>query len=414
MNIAWYSHYCAPEIGAPSARIYDLSRNWLNMGHKVQVVTCFPNHPIGKLYPGYNHGLYMKENLDGIDVHRNWSYITPNKGVLKKTLGHVSFLPSAFILGNRHLTAPDLVIGTSPTFFAAMAAGATGIKRNVPFIMEIRDLWPAIFVELGVLKNHIMIRMLEHLELALYHKAVRVVTVTESFRKDLIARGIASSKVVTIPNGADTKFWQPVNPDVKLRRELGLEKRFIVLYIGAHGISHALGRVLESAQRLQNISDIHFLFVGEGAQKNHLIRQAQRARLNNIAFLEPVDKAGVKAFYSIADACLVPLRNIPLFEKFIPSKMFEIMAMGRPIVASIRGEPADIINRSGGGIVVEPEDSEAIAQAVRLLYQNRKQREAMGETGRRFVSMNYSRAVISKKYLQVIHEAIEDFKDKIP
>lgn len=409
MNITWHTHYFTPEISAPSARIHDLSRSWLDMGHKVQVITCFPNHPYGKLYPGYKHGIYNKENIDGINVHRGWSYITPNKGLVKKAMGHISFFPSALILSGRHLDNPDVVIGSSPTLFAAMAAAAIGIKRKVPFIMEIRDLWPAIFVELGILKNPLIIRMLEHLELALYRQATRIITVTDSFRQNLISRGPAPSKVVTIPNGADIEFWQPVQPNTELRRKLGLENKFVVLYIGAHGVSHALGRILESAESLQNNTDIHFLFVGAGAEKKRLIQQAQQARLKNVNFLDPVDKEGVKAFYSIADVCLVPLRNIPLFNSFIPSKMFEIMAMGCPIVASLRGEPADIISRSGSGIVVEPENSKAIAQALLHLCQHREKRQAMGNKGRQFVCENYSRRILAMQYVQVIEEALREY-----
>ena len=412
MNLTWYSHYFSPEIGAPSARIYELSQSWLDMGNDVQVVTCFPNHPIGKIYPNYIRCKYMSEVLNGIKVHRNWSYITPNKGFIKKLIGHMSFLPLSLLLSNPHIARPDVVIGSSPTFFAAMAAAATGIKRNIPFIVEVRDLWPAIFVELGVLKNPFIIRMLEYLELTLYKLAVRVVTVTDSFRQNLISRGVPPSKVVTIPNGADISHWQPIKPDAGLKRKLELEYKFVVLYIGAHGISHALGRILDSAERLKPFSDIHFLFVGEGAEKSQLIRQAQRKGLENVTFLDPVDKEGVKAFYSIADVCLVPLRNIGLFDSFIPSKMFEMMAMGRPVLASLSGESADIIKRSGGGIIVEPENSEALAQAVLHLFQHPEKGKTMGNNGRKFVRNNYSRCAFAIKYARVLEDAVRDFQAK--
>jgi len=263
---------------------------------------------------------------------------------------------------------------------------------------------------LGILKNHIIINMLECMELALYKLAVRVVTVTDSFRQNLISRGVPPSKIITIPNGADIAYWQPVKPDAELKHKLGLEHKFVVLYIGAHGISHALGRILESAERLKPFSDIHFLFVGEGAEKSQLIRQAQRSRLENVTFLDPVDKERVKALYSIADVCLVPLRNITLFNSFIPSKMFEMMAMGRPIVASLSGESADIVNKSGSGIVVEPENAEAIAQAILHLFQNQEEVKAMGGRGRQFVCENYSRRIFALQYARVAEEAIQDFQ----
>jgi glycosyltransferase involved in cell wall biosynthesis len=412
MNIAYYSHYFAPEIGAPSARIYDLSRQWLSFGHQVQVVTCFPNHPVGKMYPGYTSRSYMRETLDGIDVHRHWTYVTPNEGFIKKTLGHVSYLPSALLLSTRRLEKPDVVIGTSPTFFAAMAARNAGARYRIPFIMEVRDLWPAVMVELGVLRNPYLIRALERLELSLYERATRVVTVTESFRRNLIERRVPEMKVFTIPNGADVDFWQPIEPPLELRRRLGLEDRFVVLYIGAHGISHALSRMLESAERLREQTQIRFLFVGEGAEKERLVRQAREAGLKNVQFLDPVPKESVREFYALADVCLVPLRDIPLFDTFIPSKMFEIMAMAKPIVASLRGEAADILRRSGGAKVVEPEDSRAVAEAIVHLSQRPCEAREMGLAGRRFVVENYSRRSLAARYMALMEEAVREYRGR--
>lgn len=412
MNIGFYSHYFTPEIGAPSARVYDLSQQWLAMGYQVQVVTCFPNHPIGKLYEGYSRGLYMHEKLNGLNVHRHWTYITPNKGFLRKTLGHVSYLPSALILSNRRLGVLDITIGTSPTFFAPMAAAWMAVQRKIPFIMEVRDLWPAIFVELGVLCNRRVIRWLELWELALYQQATRVVTVTKAFRHNLIERGVPEWKVVTIPNGADAEFWQPIEEPTKLRKNLGLKGCFVVLYIGAHGISHALRSVLKSAVRLQNQSNIHFLFVGEGAEKKKLILETKQARLENVHFLDPVDKLMAKEFYALADVCLVPLRDIPLLRGFIPSKMFEIMSMKRPIIGSVRGETAGILRQSGGALVVEPEDSEAIAQAILWIYEHPDRAQIMGQKGRQFVANNYSRRCFAELYIEVMNEAILEYRRK--
>src|ERR1035441_5628411 len=364
MRIAYYSHYYAPEIGAPSARIYDLSKQWLSLGHEIQVVTCLPNHPKGELYPGYSSGLYMGERLDGIQVHRHWTYVTPNRGFIKKTIGHASYLPAALLLSNRHVAAPDVAIGTSPTFFAAMAASHTAWRKRIPFVMEVRDLWPAIFVDLGLLRNPLLIGLLERLEMALYRRATRIVTVTSEFRRNLIDRGVPECKVSAILNGADVNFWKPTEPPVELRRRLGLEDKFTVVYIGAHGISHGLAQVLEAARPLAEVPEIQFLFVGEGAEKRSLVRKAQEQQLTNVRFLDAVGKEEVRKFYALADVCLVPLRNIPLFDAFIPSKMFEIMAMGKPILGSVRGEARDILTRSGGAIVVAPEDSRAMSDAL--------------------------------------------------
>ncbi|HWW60987.1 MAG TPA: glycosyltransferase family 4 protein [Thermoanaerobaculia bacterium] len=405
MNIAVYSHYFVPEIGAPSARIHDLAREWMRAGHRVQVATCFPNHPTGRLYPGYRSAIHQCETIDGIEVHRHWSYITPNKGFLKKTVGHVSFMLSSW-LSARRVKGADVIIGTSPTFFAAIAAERIAAWRKRPFVMEVRDLWPAVFVDLGVLKNKLLIRALERMELWLYKRAARVVTVTESFREDLIRRGVPAEKVKTIRNGANLEQWDASRDDGGLRKRLGLESKFVALYIGAHGISQALSAILDAAKQLRDAQDIEFVFVGEGAEKDMLVRRARDEGLTNVRFLDPVGKDEVRQFYAMADACLVPLRDIPLFDTFIPSKMFEMMAMARPVVASVRGEAAAILAESGGAIVVPPEDSAAIAHALREIARDRKAAEAMGARGRAFVAANYSRRALAAQYLEVLAEAV--------
>lgn len=408
MKIAYYSHYFTPEIGAPSARIYDLSREWLRAGNDVQVATCFPNHPTGVLYPGYDRKWYGYEVLDGIRVHRYWSYITPNKGFVKKTIGHVSFYPSA-LLGAGKLDTPDVLIGTSPTFFAAMVAEKIARRRKRPFIMEVRDLWPALFVELGVLKNRFAIGMLEKLELSLYRRATRVVTVTEAFRQNLIDRGVPAEKIKTIPNGANVDFWIDRGEGEPLRERLGLAGKFVLLYIGAHGISQALSSLIRAAARLRDLPEVHFLFVGEGAEKEKLMQLASSEKLQNVTFLDPVGKDEVRAFYSLADAALVPLRDIPLFDTFIPSKMFEILSMGRPIIGCLRGEAAQILERSGGAVIVPPENDEALAAAVRELLADRERRLMMGVRGRAFVVDHYSRAALAASYLELMNDAQRDF-----
>ena len=179
------------------------------MGHKVQVITCSPNHPTGQIYPGYRSGRYAVEVIDGITVHRIWTYITPNKGFIKKTIGHLTLWVSSRFLALPRMEQPDVVIGTSPTFFAAMSAASAAERFRVPFIMEVRDLWPACFVDLGVIRNQRIIRLLERWELSLYRRANHIVTVTSAFKDDLVRRSIPSKKITSIPNGADEEFWVP-------------------------------------------------------------------------------------------------------------------------------------------------------------------------------------------------------------
>lgn len=406
MKIAVYSHYFLPEIGAPSARLGDFARQWVADGHEVHLATCFPNHPTGKIYPGYTGGRYLHEKLQGIDVHRSWSYITPNKGILKKTAGHATFWLSAGQQSSRRMPAPYCAIGTSPTFFAAMAARAQARRHRIPFIMEVRDLWPAIFVDLGVVKNRAIIRVLELWEMNLYRSATRIVTVTEAFRENLVGRGIPAEKVVTITNGADTSFWRPTPDEGKaLRQELGLQAAFVVLYIGAHGISQGLSAQLRAAARLSHLPQVRFLFVGEGADKEKLQAEAARLKLTNVQFLPAVGKDRVREFYALADLCSVPLRNIRLFDTFIPSKMFEIMSMERPILASLSGEAAEILQRSGAAIVVPPEDDAAIATSIGEMVSHPERLADLAARGPEFVRAHYARSILARRYIDVMQDA---------
>lgn len=406
MRIALLYHYFHPEIGAPSARLHSLARNFRSLGHEVVVVTGFPNHPTGVIPPVYRGRLTAKEDIDGVVVLRNWIFATPNEGVVKKTLGHLSFMLTSVCLGGPRMGSVDVIVVSSPTFFSVISAWALSKLKGVPFVFEVRDLWPAVFVDLGIIKNRLVIRMLEALEMFLYRRSAAVVTVTESFRKDILSRGIPSSKVVTITNGVDLKDFSPGRPDHALETLLGVGGRFVILYLGAHGISHALEAILRSAQALQEQRDLLFVFVGEGAEKRKLVDCAKKWGLENVRFLDGQPRDRALDFYRLADIALVPLRDVPLFDGFIPSKMFEIMACAKPIVASLRGEAADILTSSKAAVVVSPEDSRAIAGAILELKNDRPRMEKMGEAGRSFVKKHYQRRMLAERYSKLLESIV--------
>jgi glycosyltransferase involved in cell wall biosynthesis len=402
VRIAYLCQYFVPEIGAPSARVSELSREWAALGHGVTVITGIPNHPTGVVPPDYRGTLFMRERMGEVDVWRNWLFATPNEGFFKKTLSHVSFMMSAAALSTPRLRGQDVIVVSSPTFFSVITAYVMSRLWRIPYVFEVRDLWPQIFVDLGILKNRAIIAVLEAIEMFLYGKAARVIVVTESFRRELRRRGLTPDKVVTITNGVDGCLFRPGERDNDIRREHGLSGKFVVLYIGAHGISHALAALLPAASMLRDDPDVVFLFVGEGAEKAKLEKQAESLGLPNVRFLPGQPRSSMPAWYAAADVALVPLRDVPLFEAFIPSKMFEIMACARPIVGSVRGEARDILQRSGGALVVDPEDAAAIAAAVKQLKQNPGLARGLGESGRRFVLAHYERSMLAKQYLDVL------------
>jgi glycosyltransferase involved in cell wall biosynthesis len=402
VKIAVFTHYFWPELGAPSARLLELGRVWVARGHEVTVVTNFPNHPTGVVPEAYRGRSFQVESVDGLRVVRCHTYATPNRGFVKKTLGHLWFMLQAVVQGTPQVRDVDVLVASSPTLFAAVAALVVSRRIGRPFVIEVRDLWPAIFVDLGVIRNRAVIWCLERLELFLYRRAAAVVTVTRAFAEDIARRGIPPEKVHVVPNGVDLHAFAPGPADHALRARLSLAERFVVLYCGAHGISHALGRILEVADRLRKDGRIRFLFVGEGAEKDGLVARAQALALGNVTFLPAVPRAEVAALYRSADLCLVPLRAVPLFRAFIPSKMFEILACGRPILASLEGEAAAILHESGAAVVVPPEDIEALATAVQRLADDPDTCARLAARGRPYVSGHFDRDTLGARYLGIL------------
>jgi glycosyltransferase involved in cell wall biosynthesis len=244
------------------------------------------------------------------------------------------------------------------------------------------------------------------MEMFLYRRAALVVPVTEGFRRDIVGRGIPASKVETITNGVDTMLFRPGADREEAKRKRGLAGRFVVLYLGAHGISHALGRILEVAARFEDDPRVLFLFVGDGAEKPGLVAAAAERGLGNVRFLDPVPKAEVPGWYAAADVGLVPLRDVALFRTFIPSKMFEIMGTGTPVVGSVTGEAAEILTRSGGALVTGPEDVEGIAGALRRLVGDDALRERLGREGRAFVEREYDRGALAERYATLLSAVV--------
>ena len=396
------THYFPPETGAPQARLSGLAATWAADGDMVTVLTGMPNHPTGVLPPQYRRAIRRRESRDGYRVVRTWLYATPNEGVARKTLGHLSFMASSVALGARASGPADVVVVSSPTFFSIGSAWLLARLKRARLVVEVRDLWPAIFTELGVLTGRRVIGLLERLELAAYRAADQVVVVTEGFRDNLIGRGVPPGKVHTIRNGAEPHLFDPAAPaGPGLRARLGAGPGdCLVLYAGTHGISQGLPQIAEAAARLAG-APVRFAFVGEGAGKARLEHRVRQLGLRNVTLLGGVPAAQVPALLAAADICLVPLRNVPLFATFIPSKMFEYLAAGRAVIGSVTGEAAQIL-RDAGAVVVPPEDPVALASAIADLAAAPARRQAMGRAGRRHVEEHFDRAALAREYRKIL------------
>ncbi|HMV49632.1 MAG TPA: glycosyltransferase family 4 protein [Blastocatellia bacterium] len=407
MRITFLCQYFPPEMGAPAARTFEHARHWAALGHDVTVITAFPNHPTGIIRPEYRGQFVKRENVEGIDLLRTWVYCAANKGFFRRVLNFLSFFCSSLILGGLLTRRPDVVIGTSPQFFCAVAAYLLSRLKGVPFVFEVRDIWPQSAIELGVLKNRRLIRVLEAIELHLYRHAALIVPVAESTREYLLGKGVAPEKIKIIPNGVDERYLAANDPTPQqVREQLGLQGKFIVSYIGTHGMSHALDVVLRAAQQFGEDSGVHFLFIGEGAEKDKLKRLAEELRLRNVTFLNEQSRDRLPGFYRAADVSLVPLKRLPIFKKVLPSKLFELMGTGCPVICGVEGEAARLVTNAEAGLCIEPESADALAAAIQRLRSDANLRKQMSACGQRFVRAHYLRSTLAEKYLDVIEPVI--------
>jgi colanic acid biosynthesis glycosyl transferase WcaI len=367
MKILFLTENFPPETNAAATRVYERACYWVKWGHQVTVITCAPNFPRGELFPGYENRWYQTEDMDGIRVVRVKTFISPNRGVLKRTLDFLSFMASGFCAGLVQ-ERPDVIAATSPQFFAAVAGWGIGAMRRLPFVFELGDLWPASITAVGAMRPGLALRMVEKMELFLYRRSAAVAALTGSFRENLISRGIDEKKIAVVMNGVDISRYEPRERDQDLAHEWGLSGIFVVGYVGTHGMAHALGNVLDAAERLRGEEHIRFLLVGAGAERDDLVADAARRGLDNVVFMGLQPKENMPRVWSLCDVALVHLKDSPVFAGVIPSKIFEAMGMGLPLLlAAPEGEASRIIAEDQAGLCVAAEDPDALARAVRKL-----------------------------------------------
>lgn len=383
MHILFLTDNFPPEVNAPASRTFEHCREWVRAGHRVTVVTCAPNFPKGRVFPGYRNRPWQTEHMEGIEVIRVWSFITANEGFARRILDYTSFMLTA------SLAAPfvhdvDVVIGTSPQFFTAVAAWFVGRLKRRPFVFELRDLWPESIRAVGAMKDSVALDLIEKLELFLYRQSAAVVSVTHSFKENLIERGISADKIDVITNGVDTSRFQPRAKDPELVERYRLAGRFVTGYIGTHGMAHALDTLLDAADELQRDPigpPFSFLFLGDGAEKEKLKARARSMGLDHVHFIDSVSKDQVVRYWSLLDASIIHLKRTPLFETVIPSKLFECMGMGIPVVLGVAGETARIVRDEGVGLVFEPESVPGLVAALRRLRNEPALLRDLGERG---------------------------------
>jgi len=403
MHILFLTDNFPPEVNAPASRTFEHCREWVRSGHQVTVITCAPNFPKGRVFDGYRNKLWQSETMDGIRVIRVWTYITANEGFVRRVLDYQSFMLSA-IIAAPFVRRVDVVIGTSPQFFTVCAAYVVSRLKRIPFIFELRDIWPESIRAVGAMGDSRILDALEKVELFLYRKAAKIVSVTHSFKKILVNRGIDASKIVVVTNGVDASHFKPQQRDEALAAQLGVQGMFIVGYIGTHGLAHGLDTLLNAAQRLQNSSegvDVRMLLLGDGAQKSELKAKALEMGLKNVIFVDSVSKEQVVSYWSLLDVSIIHLKKTELFTTVIPSKLFECMGMGLPVLHGVAGESADIVESEGCGLVFEPENVDELYAGILMLKQQPELREKFRNNGLAAAN-HYDRIELASKMLDEI------------
>jgi glycosyltransferase involved in cell wall biosynthesis len=408
VHILFLTDNFPPEVNAPASRTFEHCREWARAGEQVTAITCAPNFPKGKVFGGYRNRLWQTEVMDGIRVIRVWSYITANEGFVKRILDYQSFMVSA-TLAALLVRRVDIVIGTSPQFFTVCAAFVVARLKRVPWVFELRDLWPESIKAVGAMQDSRAIRWLERLEMFLYRQANRIVTVTHSFRQTLMTRGIVGDKIEVVTNGVDLAQFSLQAKDAQLVESLGLTGKFVAGYIGTHGMAHALETLLEAArvlQGLQGAEDIRLVLLGDGARKAALVAKAAAMGLNNVLFLDSVPKDQVARYWSLLDVSVIHLRKTELFTTVIPSKLFECMGMGIPVLHGVAGESADIVRKEQVGEVFESENVDQLVAALLRLRDDSARYQLYRQNGLK-AAHHYDRKTLALGMLDILKKVVK-------
>jgi glycosyltransferase involved in cell wall biosynthesis len=384
-------------------RHYELARCLAERGHRVTVIASPVSYLTGKAAAASSGSVDDFIGNGNLTILRASTYTALHRSFAHRVLSFFSFMVSSFWIGLR-VRQVDLVWGTSPPIFQGVTAWLLARLRRIPFLFEVRDLWPVFAVQIGVLRNPLLIRASEWLERFLYRHADRVVVNSPGFVAHVQARG--ARKVDLLPNGSDLQMFDPFDTGATFRREHHLEGKFVVLYAGAHGMSNDLGVVLQAAQRLSDRPEIAIVLLGDGKEKPALQEQATGMRLANLHFLPPVPKSGMRDALAAANACIAILKPVPMYATVYPNKVFDYMAAGRPVVLAIDGVIREVIETAEAGIYVPPGDASALAEAIRNLAEDRERGRAMGERGRRYVEQHFDRAALAGKLSSIMEEMV--------
>lgn len=406
MKILFLTHYFPPEVNAPANRTHEHCRRWVRDGHAVTVITGVPNHPRGVIFEGYRNRWLQEETVDGIRVIRTWMYLTPNSGFARRVVNYLGFALTA-ILASFRAERPDVVVATSPQFFVGVAGAVVSKLKRRPFVLEIRDLWPKSIVELGQLGPGPILSVLEALERWLYRSAAGVVVNTRTFRGHIMERGVAEDDIELVYNGIDPERFAPRPKNAALLERHGLAGRFTVAYVGTLGLAHGLSTLIEVADRMRDRTELAFCLIGDGADREKLEQEVARRGLDNVVMLGLQPRDAMPDWIASIDLLLVLLRDLPVFETVIPSKIFEFLAQERPVVLAAKGEIRRLMEEAEGALVIDPENVDQMVAAIERVMRDPETAATRAASGRRWVDAGFIRDDLARRMAAFIERVVE-------
>jgi len=405
MRILFLTQYYPPETGAPQNRLSDLAARLKKAGHFVEVLTALPSYPKGEIYEGYRRSFIKTEELAGIRVVRSWVYATKRKSFVPRILNYLSFAVFSIVVALVACGNVDVVYVESPPLFLGFSGYLVSRIKRARFVLNISDLWPESAVVLGMLRNRRLIGLANWAELWLYRHAWMVTGQTEGI-VDSIRERSPNTPTHLITNGVEPEFLEQValarTARARLKQQFGFGDDFIVAYAGVHGLAQGLDTLLESAALVKHQKEIRFHFFGDGPEKIHLQKTAKEKGTENVAFHPPISRSQIADLLACIDVAIVPLKRDDLFKGALPSKLFEALGAGVPVIAALGGEAEKLMERSQGGIVVEPENPGQMSEAIVRLYADADLRNRLAERGPRFIRAHYNREEIAKNFETLI------------
>lgn len=400
MNLLIYTQYFPPETNAPANRWGYFAEYLVNQNHKITVLTSFPNHPLGKILNGYKNRWRFEEK-DSMKIIRTWTYISISRKFISRLFNYLSFAFSSYI-NSFSIKDIDVIIASSPPLSVAIAGAIIAKNKKIPLVLDLRDIWPEAAVSTGYIKKGILYRLAGKWEKRCYERAKKILVNSPAIFEELKnIKGVSLSKLEFVPNGADLEFFKEIEHNNKIDEEYNVKDKFVVLYTGLLGFAQAPEIMIDAAEILKNNKDIVFLIIGGGPLKKDLELKIKNLKLDNVILTGQRPRKEMPAFVNRGDICLIPYKNSSTFQKNVPSKMFDYMASGKPIIINLKGAASSIIKKAQAGLVVEPENAFALAKAIEQLYNNKFLRKKMGDLGRLYVEKYYDKKEISKK-LEII------------